>query len=75
MSAGSPWYRNPHTTAERKAYYAARDIVDVNGLFVQIHVRPARSANALPNAWDDKPCCVQHSWKVQRKTQYKTVDV
>ena len=25
----------------------------------------------LPTAWDDKPRCIQRTWKVHRKTRYR----
>ena len=54
-------YNSPHTQNERKANAAAGD--------GEPPVRAKR--RKLPSSWDDKKTAKSHSWKKQRKTQYR----
>lgn len=36
-------------------------------------VRAKRNLRNLPNGWDDINRCVQRSWKLHRRTQYRTM--
>jgi hypothetical protein len=59
--SGYGFYRAPKTTQERRKWD------DEYG-------RTRRSRQRLVNAWDDMIRCVQRSWKVHRKTQYKPIE-
>lgn len=57
------WYRSPRTTQERRANGRRTDNIPF--------VRAKRNAANLINAWDDRPHCVQKTWKEKRLTKYR----
>lgn len=61
------WWRFPKTTQENNENYNAS--VDEELKIYNIKIRPKRIN--LPTQWDDKIRCVQKSWKVHRKTQWR----
>jgi len=66
-SAGRHYFRRPHTGNERRQ---AALVLKEEG---EVAPRPARSANGLPDAWDDYHISAREdrSWKRHRKTQRK----
>jgi hypothetical protein len=63
-------YKKPHTIQELRQVEAIKtdnEIIEATGR--RIIVR-AKRVN-LPTNWDDRPVCIQRSWKVQRLTQYR----
>ena len=58
MSKRYCFFRHPQTGNELRANAGA-------------DVRAKRNPRHLPTAWDDINRCLQRTWKLYRKTQYK----
>jgi hypothetical protein len=68
-------FRHPRTTNERRANSAASTPMEIlENHSLAFKVRPKRSADRLPTAYDDVFLRHQRSWKEYRRMQRKAVD-
>src|SRR5262249_51468024 len=64
-------FRHPHTTNERRA--SLKVLASAEGVAVY-RIRLKRSANRLPNRYDDMVIRYQRTWKKHRRTQRKYIN-
>lgn len=68
----SYWYKNPHTSAEKRSYAGLKADEDIR--YYNIKLRHARSLHNLPEAYDERQrgdVRTRRGWKKTRKNQWK----
>jgi hypothetical protein len=67
-------FRHPHTTNERRASLKVWGSAEAVNELTFYRVRLKRSANRLPNVYDDMFIRYQRTWKKHRQTQGKEIN-
>ena len=67
------WLRRPHTTQERRRWFAD---LERRRAHPELKLRARRSASNLPDTWDDFPVAAltDRSWKRRHEAQYAPVN-
>jgi hypothetical protein len=67
-------FRHPHTTNERRANLKVLGNAEAVNELTPYRIRSKRSANRLPDAYDDMFIRYQRTWKRRRQTQRKDIN-